>query len=304
MSTAPDEKKSAVPFLIPQRCRSRRQDDAESRLLEFTRSHHRRPMRVDAVHAHASIAACLAGQSRTLQHVWTNSYEAMIRPLASHVDLFATILLNNTRTSRVRTRLFSPADKLSFLEREAVSVVYRKPGDHLLGTTSHTPCYSLIEAHEHRRGQRYKWVLRLRTDVAYGLRMPSRLPEFASEPPTVWVEMCGPGGPRLPICPRFVANHAFACAKDTWALMSRGAASVYFNATLLSTAPKLCHLDQLGKISHGIRDMSPECRLGCTLHRHNITVRTVMSLGRTIVRNTTTRLPILTNNTVRLSWSI
>ena len=272
-------------------------------------------MRVDAVHAHASIAACLAGQSRTLQHVWTNSYEAMIRPLASNVDLFAAVLRDkarnrtnrtNARTNRTnRTRrLFSPADKLSVLEREAVSVVYRKPGDHLLGTTSHTPCYSLIEAHEHRRGQRYKWVLRLRTDVAYGLRMPSRLPEFASEPPTVWVEMCGPGGPRLPICPRFVANHAFACAKDTWALMSRDAASVYFNATLLSTAPKLCHLDQLGKISHGIRDMSPECRLGCTLHRHNITVRTVMSLGRTIVRNTSTRLPILTNNTVRLAWSI
>ena len=263
-------------------------------------------MRVDAVHAHASIAACLAGQSRTLQHVWTNSYEAMIRPLASNVDLFAAVLRDKAQTNRTnRTRrLFSPADKLSVLEREAVSVVYRKPGDHLLGTTSHTPCYSLIEAHEHRRGQRYKWVLRLRTDVAYGLRMPSRLPEFASEPPTVWVEVCGPGGPRLPICPRFVANHAFACAKDTWALMSRDAASVYFNATLLSTAPKLCHLDQLGKISHGIRDMSPECRLGCTLHRHNITVRTVMSLGRTIVRNTSTRLPILTNNTVRLAWSI
>ena len=102
-------------------------------------------MRVDAVHAHASIAACLAGQSRTLQHVWTNSYEAMIRPLASNVDLFAAVLRDKAtnRTNRTR-RLFSPADKLSVLEREAVSVVYRKPGDHLLGTTSHTPCYSAM----------------------------------------------------------------------------------------------------------------------------------------------------------------
>jgi hypothetical protein len=91
--------------------------------------------------------------------------------------------------------------------------------------------------------------------------------------------------------------------------MSRDAASVYFNATLLSTAPELCHLDQLGKISHGVRDMSPECRLGCTLHGHNITVRTVMSLGRTIVRDTAAHLLHIypcsrTTYTVRLSWSI
>ena len=99
----------------------------------------------------------------------------------------------------------------------------------------------------------------------------------------------------------------------TWSVSSTGTARpstcgtsghAWVNATLLSTAPELCHLDQLGKISHGIRDMSPECRLGCTLHRHNITVRTVMSLGRTIVRDTVAHLPVLTNNTVRLSWSI
>ena len=45
-----------------------------------------------AAASNASIAACLAGQVRTIQRVWPNIRDAMIRPLAPNVDLFAAVL--------------------------------------------------------------------------------------------------------------------------------------------------------------------------------------------------------------------
>ena len=63
--------------------------------------------------------------------------------------------------------------------------------------------------------------------------------------------------------------------------MTRDAARVYFDLNALRRVEN-CRKDLPGKVFRGVRDMSPECRLGCTLNRGNVTVRT-LHLDRTIL---------------------
>ena len=203
----------------------------------------------------------------------------MIRPIAPQVAVFAAVQINPTRFATVNaTRLL--------LTKVAVSTVFRKQRDALIGLTSHTPCYRLIESYERTRSKDFRWVLRVRTDVVYRRRMPSWLPELPRKmPPTVWVEFCGPhGGSMSPVCPRTNRDGTFGCAKDTWALMTRAAACVYFDAHMLQYSTRYCHRDLVGRLTHRRKTTSAECRLGCALNRAAVTVRTIR-IDRSILRN-------------------
>ena len=82
----------------------------------------------------ASIALCLAGKERTLLRAWDNIYAAMIRPIAPQVAVFAAVQINTTRLATVNATIL-------LLTKVAVSTVFRKQRDALIGLTSHTPCY-------------------------------------------------------------------------------------------------------------------------------------------------------------------
>ena len=233
----------------------------------------------------------------------------MIQPLVPRVDLFAAVQLSGAAAGDTKTR--------ELLARHAVASVYRQRSDSISSFNSHTLCLQLIEGHEKRsRAQRrYEWVMRVRTDIAYGSRITSRLPALApSAPPTVWVEGCGVGGSTQPaVCPRYGTDGLLGCAKDTWALCTRDAATVYFNSAMLSASPNTCHRhNRTTKTTAAVRTTSAltshqstnlrlvnECRLGCTLHRGNVTIRT-LPLSRLIVRNSSIRLPV-PNRTIR-TW--
>ena len=230
-----------------------------------------------------SIAVCLAGQQRTLSTVWTNIFDAMVRPLQPDVDLFAVVKLD-AHHSRAT----------SILTQHAVRLVYRKSLDNLIGLTSHTPCYQMIQDHEQTRARLYQWVLRVRTDIAYGSRMPSHLPKINGAQRTVWVEFCGPDASnnKPSTCPRTNKDGTFGCAKDTWALMTRAASRVYFDAHMLNN-DKGCKHDRVGKYKS-----SPECRLGCALHRSNVTVHTLRIERKIVRQHTTTPMPAINSEIV------
>ena len=72
------------------------------------------------------------------------------------------------------------------------------------------------------------------------------------------------------------------CAKDTWALMTRAAADVYFNASQLGALRSSLWASSLlwpRCFSH----MS-ECLLGCALHQGGVEIRTV-ALRRVMIRS-------------------
>ena len=128
---------------------------------------------------------------------------------------------------------------------------------------------ALVNEHE-RTHRAFSWVMRVRTDIAYAMRMPALPPPPLGR--VAWVEACGASGPRPAVCPAKNSDGTWGCAKDTWALMTRPAADVYF-----ATPPP-------GALCRTI----PECLLGCALHAGGVVVKV---LRRTIARTSSTALP-------------
>ena len=247
--------------------------------------------------ARKTVAVCIAGESRTFDYpdVKRNIHRSMVAPLGTAVDVFFAV--KESRPGEVYDastfKLFDPVRTFSRHEQKRNELVS--------ATTVHTPCLDMIQAQEQLQQYEYAWVLRLRTDVVYDVQLaplPWKLPISATpdapSEPIVLVECCGlcqPGsedplrqqcGPaaacKEPIAPGECTptrcarlNWCFSwCVKDTWALMTRRAANVYFNRTALEK-------------TDGCQGQYYECGLGCALHSHGVLVYKV-ALPRMIIR--------------------
>lgn len=226
------------------------------------------------------VAICISGESR--QHMSKglhddlvdNIHYTMIEPWASIADVFIAI-------KRDKTIDFDSGK--SFERFKPIATLHRPSVDHLTHLTYHTPCMELVLAQEHSQGYEYKWLLRLRTDVAYHSRLPSKLPAVPATRRVVFVEHCGTGGyptdSSLKVqdgqqCHARSDNGKWGCAKDTWGLVSRPAASVYFNKTKLDRVRNMADCT----------DQKAECQLGCALNSDSVSIYKVKLL-RQILRS-------------------
>ena len=232
----------------------------------------------------AAVAACITGHVRTIKVTARNIFETMIAPIRDHVDVFAAVspLLDDLLPPKNVThpkfqsergpnkvgqaptatsldierwfRIFSP------IHVEVARTAGQNSGLH--------SCLLLVRRHERQRRSRYRYLLRLRPDVAYR----TRLPEWASWRHSLRLPVAE--GPRLVLTEKLKNFPAF-CVKDVWALMTREAAPVYFASEWPPCSPG--GAKQPKKVGY------PECRLGCALHCANVTAWTV-PLKRLIVR--------------------
>lgn len=226
------------------------------------------------------VAICISGESRqhmsSAQHddLVDNIHYTMIEPWASIADVFIAI-------KRDKTIDFDSGK--SFERFKPIATLHRPSADHLTRLTYHTPCMELVLAQESKQGYKYKWLLRLRTDVAYHSRLPSRLPVVPATRKVVFVEYCGTGeypkdrnlfvqdGQK---CNARSDNGKWGCAKDTWGLVSRSAAPIYFNKT---------KLDRVRNMASLCTDQRAECQLGCVLNSENVSLYRV-KVSRQILR--------------------
>ena len=248
----------------------------------------------------APVAACITGHVRTINVTARNIFETMIAPIRDHVDVFAAVspLLDDLlppknvthpkfQSERGPNKVGQAPTATSLdIERwfRIFSPIHVKVARTAGQNSGLHSCLLLVQRHERQRRSRYRYLLRLRPDVAYR----TRLPEWAS-----WRHSL-----RLPVAegPRFVLTevlkqYAPYCVKDVWALMTREAATAYLAPEWLPCRPYGARQPKYNEF--------PECRLGCALRRANVTAWTV-PLGRLIVRpwhgatqlpNSTSRLP-------------
>ena len=252
----------------------------------------------------APVSACITGHVRTINVTARNIFETMIAPIRDHVDVFAAVspLLDDLlppknvthpkfQSERGPNKVGQAPTATSLdIERwfRIFSPIHVKVARTAGQNSGLHSCLMLVQRHERQRRSRYRYLLRLRPDVAYR----TRLPEWAS-----WRHSL-----RLPVAegPRFVLTevlkqYAPYCVKDVWALMSREAATTYLAPEWLPCRPY--------GASQPKYNYFPECRLGCALRRANVTAWTV-PLARLIVRpwhgatygatqlpNSTSRLP-------------
>lgn len=227
------------------------------------------------------VAICISGESRQhmsrAQHddLVDNIQYTMVEPWASVADVFVAIKKDKT--------IDFDSGK-SFDRLKAIATLHRPSADHLTCLTYHTPCMELVLAQEQKQGYEYKWLLRLRTDVAYHSRLPSKLPLIPASQRVVFVEYCGTGSypkdSNLAVsdghqCHARSDNGKWGCAKDTWGLVSRSAASVYFNKT---------ELDGVRNMANLCTDSCAECQLGCVLNSNGVSIYKV-KLSRKILRS-------------------
>ena len=247
----------------------------EPRSGTMVRNHGQPPFRVER----KTVAVCFAGESRRHPTLFeaqiSNIYSNMIEPVRHSADIFVAILENSTLPflTPYVTALLQPVSRF---ERSA-SDSYDK-------FNGHTACLDLIVTEENARNYKYKWVLRLRTDVVYNTRLPQSLPDISWQKAIAYAECCGtcsfPREPRRDTrvlrCSATVdlagnARLSTGCVKDSWQLVSRAAADFYFNATEY----KKCR----GAIQN------TECRSGCVLHMNHVEVFRI-NMQRVILRPT------------------
>ena len=252
----------------------------------------------------AAVAACITGHVRTINVTAHNIFETMIAPIRDHVDVFAAVspvlgdLLPPKNVTHPKFQSESGPPKvgktatrldierwfriLSPIHIEVATTAGQNSGLH--------SCLLLVQRHERQRRSRYRYLLRLRPDVAYR----TRLPEWASWRHSLRLPVTeGPGF----VLTEVLKQYAPYCVKDLWALMTREAATAYLAPEWLPCRPygaKQPKKDSEGKV----KENHPECRLGCALRRANVTAWTVR-LDRLIVRtwHGATHLP---NSTARL----
>jgi len=226
-------------------------------------------------------AICISGESRQhmskAQHddLLDNIHYTMIEPWTSIADVFSAI-------KRDKTIDFDSGK--SFERFKPIATLHRQSADHFTHLTYHTPCMELVLAQEKIQGCEYKWLLRLRTDVAYHSRLPSKLPAVPATRRVVFAEYCGTGeyptDSNLKVqygekCHARSDNGKWGCAKDTWGLVSRAAASIYFNKTKLDSVRNMAGL---------CTDQTAECQLGCVLNSDNVSIYRVKLLRQILRR--------------------
>ena len=248
-------------------------------------------------HGHLqAVAICIAGESRDFwaRVIHENIFHMMVAPIRDDADVFVGMSVASEANA-------TSLQRLAYLRFGAIAINLRRqwdPGEkQLTAVTSATVCLPLIQAREASRGVEYRWVMRLRGDIMYHVRIPplASFPRGHGTKSLVYTESCGTGGgplgmemPEGGICAawHYPRRGKFSCVKDTWALMTRSAASTYFSLTILEAVEKGWRRESCATTSH-------ECLLGCALHKHNVGVHWVL-LPRLLVRHVDTRGEVVT----------
>ena len=236
----------------------------------------------------ASVAACVTGKLGPLIYpsVYANIQRQILAPLGRpNVDAFGAFELQN-RTSNDEAVL-SMVDAVNFLawvpyaaqtnsepcNRQAFPRVKGAWKSNAYGMAE---CARLVRAEESKRGVRYTWVLRLRSDLAYARALPplSAWPWVAprgssngsTAPAVIWT----PGRTDVKTKP---------CVLDSIAVMTRAAMPLYFDAML--DAWNRCRFGAVSTAHRG----RVECLLGSVLERGRaILPRSSLQLGTVVVK--------------------
>ena len=232
------------------------------------------------------VAACITGHVRTIKVTARNIFETMIAPIRDHVDVFAAVspLLDDLLPPKNVTHPKSLSEKgprkvgktptATSLDIERWFRIFSPIHVEVARTAGQNSglhsCLLLVRRHERQRRSRYRYLLRLRPDVAYR----RRLPEWASWRHSLRLPVAE--GPGFVLTERLAHGYPPYCVKDVWALMTREAATTYL-------APKWLPCRPLYGARQPKETKYPECRLGCALRRANVTAWTVR-LGRLLVR--------------------
>lgn len=267
--------------------------------VEYGLSHRfTRPEYIGVYNTSDKIAICLVGQERTFQHprVWMNILNQMVMPIRNSSDVFASIEPNSdSNLTSLLGILRGEFQAVNMIIRNKALMKYAIPA-----LTAHTSCWKMITNRERIRKFRYKWVMKLRTDVVYKQKLPHhvnfpRITNFRSS--VLYAECCGSCGfPTIRekerttgTCDRY-KDGKLGCVKDTWNLMSRLAAKYYFDRDLLERTrlkPVYCYSPMV------------ECLLGCVLNKNQVNVHLV-KLRRKIVRNSRNVPTLGGNHTLKL----
>jgi len=198
------------------------------------------------------VATCIAGQARTFCSTFVNIYGMMIQPIINETDVFLS------------TTNFSCHEQVEQLIKP-VSVHLRLRARGYGKSNYWFPCWNDILYQETKRERRYAWSLRIRTDIVY--TSPIVLPVY-SRMPAMYVECCGTCGNIAKVhfeqnirygqqCPTKL-NGKWGCAKDTWNLLTREAAEVFYTEKYYNRSE--CYA------------MHAECRFGCKMLSNNVSV--------------------------------
>ena len=246
-----------------------------------------------------AVAACITGHVRTLSITASNIFETMIAPIRDHVDVFSALspMLDdrypprnathpkyqsqtgprkNSTTTVTKDRIEQWMHIFSPISVDVETTTNENEGLHR--------CFQKVQRRERERHSLYRFLLRLRPDVAY----QTRLPEWPA-----WWNLVRHAESSLALTD--VSSPSTSCFKDVWSLMTRAAAAAYFAPSWPPPcAPRTATAAWLG---------TAECSLGCALHRANVTAVAV-PLQRLIVRqwHGSSQLPESTASLPRLAW--
>jgi len=237
------------------------------------------------------VAICLVGEARVIHcdDVSQNIFKTMVEPIRQEADVFVAVKPSSSYYGpppcippdvdaklALRRHLTATFDPLGMVLRSD-----DRKADKLGIRTAGVPCLRMIEEHEENIGASYSFVMHLRTDIVYTWKLPpfGEWPVYRPDQREIFVEDCargpGPGG----VCTlRHTEEQYLGCARDTWAVMSRATAPIYYedswNFTRINeTAFKRLHVPC---VPHHIY----QCGLGCNLHAENVTIHATMMRGK------------------------
>jgi len=231
----------------------------------------------------AEVAICIAGVARTFPVTAYNTYRMIVEPIRSHADVFLAIDLRKGAGTFgyyvSKYSYHSYSEHLKGRYSTATVTEWAKPVRPMLNAQSFAnsdnetmtlrSCLAQVTAHEKQRGFQYKWMMRVRPDMIYTLRMP---------PYEIWPSWV----PNAKIKQMFTSWdspwHTGMVAKDwilgggcnkggLFALVTRSAAAAYFNPW-----PPEFALRRMGCGPPLGKWPKDECRLGCALHRAKVHV--------------------------------
>ncbi|KAG8468631.1 hypothetical protein KFE25_013714 [Diacronema lutheri] len=211
------------------------------------------------------IAACVTGLLRTWRFASPSVLSAVL--LARPDDVLETFLHfgspNVSHVGAVRAALPPGVhvSRYSGVEHASYRVAPMNRRNSLNLAVGNALAFERVVAREHEVGARFDWVVRMRTDDVVHFQVMLNLPPPSDERVySNWLGGCHDTNvPRL-------------CVKDTFAVLTRGAAATYYEGFLRSYAD-----NGFARLIRSWRSPSwcPECRLGIVLRAANVSVHLI-----------------------------
>jgi len=256
-----------------------------------------------------SVAICLVGEARVIgcKPVLDNIMKTMYTPIANEADVFVAMKVQSYDYGPARCLSGDPQTavrKLLQTNFNPAAIEFRGDGPiipeckkdpysfeckpaFLVGV----PCFDMVAKYEreHRGDKKYDYMMHLRGDLVYR----ASLPPFA-EWPTLGSQLlfvddcCGAPTDSHGRCPSEVHNargdHGLGCIHDTWGVMSRGTADIYYQRNW-----NYERNSEIARQKTGLKCIFTnlyECLRGCVMHYSGIEVYRVFMNSKVLHSDT------------------